>query len=238
MIKAFVITATHEISRQVNVQLLQSQIPDLAIVEAVYPKYQKIPFLNRLISLSKQRTGTALNHGEIGVLLSNRKIWRKIVKMATNDSEAFLILESDSYINDLAFLNKYYNQLSGSYDLFFFGAWSGHVRLEKSSKHPFADGYWIGEAFIKTVYGAYGYSINKKGASYLLKQTGKISHPVDQFKIFIRNKALSIGSIKPAVISHHDNESTIGGVRLMHPVAQKVWYLLLDIKNTIICYFK
>lgn len=237
MIKAFVITAEHEISRRENVRLLQSQVPGLQAIEAIYPTRRHIPFIDRLVALSKQRTGTALNLGEIGVILSNRKIWREIVRTADSDSDRFLVLESDSHILDVATLHRHYQPLAAAYDLFFFGAWSGHAHLLRSTKKVLEGRYVTGTAFIKTVYGAYGYSINRKAAAHLLKETGKISHPVDQFKYFIRNNELTIGTVIPELISHHSDDTMIGHPA-MHPARKKLWMLLLDIKNTLICFFK
>jgi GR25 family glycosyltransferase involved in LPS biosynthesis len=140
MIKAFVITAEHETSRRANVHLLKSQLPGLEEIEAVYPTREHVPFINQLISTSKKRTGTALNPGEIGVLLSNRKIWRKITHMANNNSDRFLVLESDSHLLNVDLLHRHYHELSGSHDLFFFGAWSGHARLLRSTKKNWKTG--------------------------------------------------------------------------------------------------
>lgn len=236
MIKAFVITAEHEESRKENVRLLQSQLPGLETIEAVYPKHQHVPFLKSLMERSKQRTGTALNYGEIGVLLSNRKIWRKIAA-SENDTDRFLVLESDSHILDQELLKKYYDTLSKQYDLFFFGAWSGHAQILRSTKKTLEGQYKTGTAFIKTIYGCYGYSINKKAAVHLLKKTNKISHPVDQFKYYITGGELTIGTVVPEIISHHSNDTMIGHP-VMHPLRKKIVLFILDIKNNISCFFK
>jgi glycosyl transferase family 25 len=237
MIKAFVITAEHETSRRANVRLLKSQLPGLEEIEAIYPTRERVPFISQLIAASKERTGTALNPGEIGVLLSNRKIWRKITHIASDNSETFLILESDSQLLDVDLLHRHYHELAGSHDLFFFGAWSGHARLLRSTKKRLKGRYTTGTAFIKTIYGAYGYSINKKAAAHLLKQTARISHPVDQYKYYIRNNEITIGSVVPEIISHHSDDTLIGHPA-MHPLRKKMFFLLLDIKNTIVCFFK
>lgn len=101
-IKGFIITAAHETARQDRVQQLMQLLPGIQQMEAVYPSLEKVPFLTKLQALSKQRTGHALKHGEIGVLLSSRKIWHRIVQEASSDTEAFLVLESDSWMNDPA----------------------------------------------------------------------------------------------------------------------------------------
>jgi GR25 family glycosyltransferase involved in LPS biosynthesis len=239
-IKAFVITAAHEHSRKANVEKLQQQLPGLELAEAIYPKYQKIPFLAMLIAKSKERCGVPLSFGEIGVLLSNRKIWRKIVQVAESDREPFLILESDSFIADIELLKKEYMALAGSFDMFFWGAWTGHMKLKRSTEKKLAARYKTGEPFIKTVYGAYGYTVNKRAALHLLKQTGNISYAVDQYKRYIQpSDNIRIGGVVPDLIlpGKGETESTIGHPQ-MHPFREKLWMLMLDIKNTVICFFK
>lgn len=237
MIPSFVITAPHETDRQQNLALLKSQLPELVFAEAIYPSKQRIPFLAQLQALSLERTGWKLNEGEIGVLLSNRKIWRQIINQAPDDTTLYLVLESDSVVVDAEMLRTVYPGLKGRYDLFFWGAWSGHMQLERSSKEKINKAYTLGRPYIKTVYGAYGYCINRKAALYLLKKTARISHPVDQYKYFIQKGNIAIGGIIPEVITHLTNESTIG-----HPVMpvwrKKLFLKILDIKNALTCFFK
>lgn len=235
MVPAFVITADHETARADLLSALHEQLPGLERVSAVYPSRIRVPFLERLKQISLARTGHALRDGEIGVLLSNRKIWRRIVNSPGSEDQMYLILESDSILLDAHWLNMHYAQVVGGYDLFFWGAWSGHMQLHRSSTRKYA-GHVIGDAFIRTVYGAYGYCLNKKAAALLLKRTAKISYPVDQYKRFIQPGELRIGGIKPELITHDVGESTIGhpGVHLLR---RKVWMFVLDIRNAIICFF-
>ena len=234
---SFVITAPHETDRLSNLRLLRQQLPDLVFVDAVYPSRQHVPFLTQLQKLSLERTGWKLQEGEIGVLLSNRKIWRHILHHAPNDDTLYLVLESDSVIQDLTMLHTLYPTVQGTYDLFFWGAWSGHMQLERSTKRKLHQGYSYGKPYIKTVYGAYGYSINRKAAAHLLQETAKISHPVDQYKYFIKENDLRVGGVLPEVITHLDLKSTIE-----HPEIaawrRKAWLQLLDIKNAVICFFR
>jgi GR25 family glycosyltransferase involved in LPS biosynthesis len=53
--------------------------PGIVKMEAIFPKYQNVPFLQKLINLSEQRTGIKLMPGEIGCLLGHRKIWKTIL---------------------------------------------------------------------------------------------------------------------------------------------------------------
>lgn len=237
MIPSFVITAAHETDRQENLALLKNQLPELVFADAIYPSKQHIPFLAQLQQASLERTGWKLNAGEIGVLLSNRKIWRQVVKQAPDDTSLHLVLESDSVLLDVEMLRVIYPSLKGRYDLFFWGAWSGHMQLERSSKEKTTKRYTMGRPYIKTVYGAYGYCINRKAALYLLKATARISHPVDQYKYFIKEGDLRLGGIVPELITHLTTDSTIG-----HPAVpgwrKKLFLQILDIKNALICFFK
>lgn len=257
---SFIISAASETARAANIKQLCKQLPDAIMVEAVYPSITKVPFLQKLINLSKKRTGKALLPAEIGCLLSHRKVWQKIIQMRPDESEHCLILESDSTIKDIELLNKIFsiNNLSSSsttgilsnnntdkysdnalpiVDLFFFGAWLGHMKLFRSTKQKVNDRFFIGEPFIKTVYCTYGYSVNKKAAAYLLLQTKKIAYPVDQFKQFIQPGAIRIGGVVPELISAGSMGSYINQIDA-HAWQQKLFVHLLDIKNNIICFFK
>ena len=73
--KAFLICADHEQNR--NLEAIEASYPfAVQRVEAIYPSRQKVPFVDRLISVSKERTGKALMPGELGCLMSHRKVWR------------------------------------------------------------------------------------------------------------------------------------------------------------------
>lgn len=237
MIRSFIIIAEHEHDRMENQATLNACLPALQVIDAIYPTRTHVPFLKQLQELSYERTGWRMNPGEIGVLLSNRKAWREIVKQAVSDDEMFLILESDSSILDNEALHMFFQEQQKEYDLFFWGGWSGHMKLERSTKRKTSDKYTIGTPFIKTVYGAYGYSLNRKAAQYLLRSTGKISHPVDQYKHYIEKGALRVGAVVPEIITHLETESTIG-----HPYMsawrKKILFLGLDCKNAIISFFK
>ncbi len=235
-IKGFIITASHEKSRLENVVLLQKQLPALQLMEAIYPSRQKIPFINKLRGKSKERTGRALNLGELGVLLSNRKIWQTIVQSDVPETASFLILESDSVINEVDLLIANFYRLTGKYDLFFWGGWLGHIKLLRSTKNKLTPTFKYGTPFIKTICSGYGYSINKKTARYLIQQTKQISYPVDEFKRYISPGMLNIGAVVPEIISQGIGETTIGHAGLSN-FTEKIWLLLLDIRNAIICFF-
>ncbi|TBR19657.1 MAG: hypothetical protein EPO57_02460 [Chitinophagaceae bacterium] len=235
MIKGFIISSIYELDRKHNVELLKQSLPELKEVEAVYPQFQKIPFLNKILNTSKSRTRHELRLGELGCLLSHRKIWRKIV--STEKDETFLITESDSLLINVDVLQSQFDVISKLYDLFFWGAWDGHIKLLKSTINEVGKNIFIGEPFIKTVYCTYGYSLNRRAAVYLLDKTRKVAHPVDQFKKFVDTNDLRIGAILPEVISTINTESTIKG-RINNNFLKKIFLFILDCKNNLICYFK
>lgn len=249
--KSFIISGANELARTDNVTELRKQLPDARMLEAIYPSLTRVPFLPALIEASKIKTGKSLLPAEIGCLLSHRKAWQQIIQMDITDNEHCLILESDSTINNLSLLKDFFeihNQSSSpriptvkspldNYDLFFFGAWLGHMKLLRSKKQKLNNQFSIGEPFIKSVYCTYGYSVNKKAAAYLLLQTKKISYPVDQFKKFIYPGAIRIGGIQPELINAGSMGSYINQINL-NEWYYKLFMRVLDLKNSIICFFK
>lgn len=236
-IQGYIIAAVHETDRTENVKQLLDSLPSLNLVEAIYPSKRKIPFKEHLLKQSLLRTGTALSNGELGCLLSHRKIWQKIVNETKDANQMYLVIESDSQFCNLQLIQQQFTVIANNYDLFFWGAWEGHMKLFKSSIQKIADGYLIGQPFIKTVYCTYGYSINKCAAQLLLKRTGKINYPVDQFKHFINQHELRIGGVCPELISTLKQKKSY-----IQPNKNKFkvsfFLFLLDIRNSIICYFR
>jgi len=248
---SFIISGSNELARIANVTELRKQLPDARMFEAIYPSLTRVPFLPALIEASKLKTGKSLLPAEIGCLLSHRNVWQQIIQMDIPDKEHCLILESDSTISNLSVLNDFFEQHHPStshripesksplhnYDLFFFGAWLGHMKLLRSKKHKLNDQFTIGEPFIKSVYCTYGYSVNKKAATYLLLQTKKIGYPVDQFKKFIYPGAIRIGGIQPELINAGSMGSYINQINL-NKWYYKLFMRVLDFKNSVICLFK
>ena len=233
----FIITADWESEQRRNhVASLQKIFPTAILQQAINPRIQKVPFLDKMIRLSATRTGIALNPGEMGVLLSNRAIWRKVLSMEVGEEDYFLILESDSRINDRTlFQQKAVSMLQG-YDLFFFGGWMGKILLHRSTRRPIAAPYFVGDANLKTICSGYGYAINKKAAAVLLRSTAKIGWPADEFKRYLPKAALRIGAVSPEIISEMPGSTTIG-----HPSRQSFWYdakmQLVYLRNHFVSYF-
>jgi GR25 family glycosyltransferase involved in LPS biosynthesis len=235
--KTFLISSARETLRKENIDKICSSIPDIELVEAVYPSFIRIPFLDKIRSFSKQRTGHELLSAEIGCLLSHRIIWRKIVTDPSVKSEHFLVLESDSEMLNLPLLLELKSNVENNYDLFFWGAWLGHMKLFRKSKKKVTNKHVIGTPYIKSVYCTYGYSLNKKGAKYLLNKTRKVGVPVDQFKQYLNINELKLGGIQPEIIQSGNLGTYIDQLSITQ--WQKKWYMnFLDIKNNLICLFK
>lgn len=232
--KAFLITAAHEINRAKQVASLVASLPFVTErIEAIYPSRKRLPFQDALVATSKERTGNSLLLGELGCLMSHRLVWKKIMQEAENDNQHYLILESDSHVVNADVLAASFEELTADKDMFFWGAWEGHMKIFQSSKKTYSSTHVIGEPFIKTVYCTYGYSLNKKAAALLLQRTKKISYPVDQFKRFFGQKEIRLGGVYPEIITGNHGGSTIRNKESV--LRKKLFLLLLDLKNNIIC---
>jgi GR25 family glycosyltransferase involved in LPS biosynthesis len=226
--RAFVLFAEHETERQSHVEALRTVLPALELVEPIFPSRIQVPFLEAMVEKSRARTGKALLSTEIGVILSHRKIWAKIAKEKTNDH--FLVLESDSRILKPELLKA---EKVEKYDLFFWGAWNGYTSLKRSSVKN-----GVGEPLIKSIYGAYGYSLNSKAAAYLLKKTAKVAYPVDMYKRFVDPAEISLGAIVPEVISTwRTSDSLIRKESRGHLLTAELIRLIFYCRNTIQSYF-
>ena len=235
-IKAYILFSKHEPARKQQVALLLEHFPNAEIVEPIFPKYQKVPFLNKLIQKSKERTGTALLESEIGVLMSHRHIWQKIVNEVKPHTH-YLIFESDSKINDIHLLKSQYEGVQNKYDLFFWGAWNNHVSIKRSTALKY-DKYKMGAPMIRSVYGAYGYSLNAKAAKQMLASTRNIKYPVDLYKHYTHLDNISIGAITPEIISTwQTTDSTIRPETELDKMKRKLKISLFSFRNQIQAYF-
>ena len=227
--RAFVLFADHETERKAHVEEMRSLFPALEVVEPVFPSRVHVPFLEALIEKSRTRTGKALLATEIGVVLSHRKVWSQIAR-EKSEMEHFLILESDSRIMKPELLKA---EMAEKFDLFFWGAWNGYASLKRST---IKNG--VGEPLIKSVYGAYGYSLNAKAAQYLLQKTARIAYPVDMYKHFVDPAEISIGSIIPEVITTwRTSDSLIRQESRGQLMAAELIRMIFYCRNTIQSYF-
>ena len=237
-IPAYILFGQWDHNRKDILKGIQHELSDLTLVEPIFPKHQKVPFLNQLIRLSKERTGTALSPAEIGVLLGHRSIWRKVLQAEHDDTQHCLILESDSKLNQPNLLKSNFKKYTIPYDIFFWGAWDGHARIHRSSILYNESGFKIGTPLIKSVYCAYGYSLNKKAAAYLLKATNKISYPFDIYKKFIAPDALTIGAARPELISAwYNTPSTIQTQSGLNKIKRFIIVQIFDLRNRIHAHF-
>lgn len=226
--RAFVLYADHETERKGHVEAMRMVLPSLEVVEPVFPSRINVPFLESLIEKSYARTGKALLPTEIGVILSHRKVWSQIARESSEGH--FLVLESDSRILKPELLKA---GTAKKYDLFFWGAWNGYATLKKSTAQQ-----GVGEPMIKSVYGAYGYSLNAKAARYLLQKTARIAYPVDMYKRFVDPREISIGAIVPEVISTwRTSDSLIRKESRRHLLTAELIRMIFYCRNTIQSYF-
>ena len=242
-IKTYILHSAFEKDRIARVNALREKFKFFTISESIYPTNTHIPFLKTIIEKSKEQTGKALMATEVACLLGHRRILRQIVKEATNNEEHFLILESDSKILDFSLLETNFEPISKQYDLFFWGAWEGNAKIKRSKSVILQSGpnkYKVGEPLLNTIYCAYGYSINKPTAQYLLKQTSKISTPYDIFKQFIDPERIKIGTITHEIITTTDKDakgSYIRKTNFLRYLKRALLMVILNFRNNIRAYF-
>jgi hypothetical protein len=130
------------------------------------------------------------------------------------------------------------------YDLFFWGAFEGRVKLFRSSRKNIQtyeatnSSYAYGTPLINSLYCAYGYSLNKKAAAYLLSITNKFQYPVDFWKKNLAQSNLNVGAITPELISIHTGVLSNIQVTKGNHIKKWLLYFLVEIKNRIIVFFK
>ena len=236
-INTYILYSPLEKDRTTRVEAMRQQFKQFTISESIYPSNTHIPFLKAIIEKSKERTGKALMATEVACLLGHRRILRQIVKAATNNEEHFLVLESDSKILNFELLKNHFETISKQYDFFFWGAWEGNAKIKRSKAQVLDGKYTIGEPLLHTIYCAYGYSINKPTAQYLLKQTNKISTPFDIFKQFIDPSKIRIGTITKEVITTWNEGSYIRKNKFKDHLKRVMLLFVLNIRNSIQAYF-
>jgi GR25 family glycosyltransferase involved in LPS biosynthesis len=236
-IPAFIIYGQNEHARQAQVNLIQKALPDSVLIDPIFPSRQKVPFINDLIQNAFKRSGYQLLPSEIGVFMSHRSIWKKILQ-SNNPHQHYLVLESDSKINDIQLIQQAMPAVESGYDLFFFGAWNDHVSIKRSSSTTLAKHYKIGTPLIRSVYGAYGYSLNIKAAKHLLAQSSKINYPVDLYKHYVDQVTIKIGAIQPELISTwQTTDSTIRKEATIDRLKRIIIIKIFSLRNQILAYF-
>jgi GR25 family glycosyltransferase involved in LPS biosynthesis len=237
-ISAFIIYGQNEHARQAQVNLMQEVLPKSVLVDPVFPSIQKVPFINDLIQNALNRSGYQLMPSEVGVFMSHRRIWIKIVQQNNDPTQHFLVLESDSKINDIQLIEQTMIKVETGYDLFFWGAWNNHVSIKKSTRVAIDKKFKIGVPLIRSVYGAYGYSLNIKAAKHLLAQSSKINYPVDLYKHYVNQSAIKIGAIQPELISTwQTTDSTIRKEAAIDRLKRIIIIKIFSLRNQILAYF-
>jgi len=237
-ISAFIIYGQNEHARQAQVNLMQEVLPNSVLVDPIFPARQKVPFIKDLIQNAYKRSGYKLLPSEVGVFMSHRSIWKKIVEQNNDPSQHFLVLESDSKINDMHQIEQTMQKVHTEYDLFFWGAWNNHVSIKKSTAESIDNNFKIGVPLIRSVYGAYGYSLNIKAAKHLLAQSSKINYPVDLYKHYVDQAAIKIGAIQPELISTwQTTDSTIRKEANIDRLKRIIIIKIFSLRNQILAYF-
>jgi GR25 family glycosyltransferase involved in LPS biosynthesis len=237
-ISAFIIYGQNEHARQAQVNLMQEVLPNSVLVDPIFPARQKVPFINDLIKNAYKRSGYKLLPSEVGVFMSHRSIWKKIVEQNNEPNQHFLVLESDSKINDMHLIEQTMQKVETEYDLFFWGAWNNHVSIKKSTAESIDNKYKIGAPLIRSVYGAYGYSLNIKAAKHLLAQSSKINYPVDLYKHYVDQVVIKIGAIQPELISTwQTTDSTIRKEANIDRLKRIIIIKIFSLRNQILAYF-
>ena len=237
-ISAFIIYGQNEHARQAQVNLMQEVLPNSVLVDPIFPARQKVPFIKDLIQNAYKRSGYKLLPSEVGVFMSHRSIWKKIVQQNNDPNQHFLVLESDSKINDMRQIEQTMQKVQTEYDLFFWGAWNNHVSIKKSTAENIDNYYKIGVPLIRSVYGAYGYSLNIKAAKHLLAQSSKINYPVDLYKHYVDQAAIKIGAIQPELISTwQTTDSTIRKEANIDRLKRIIIIKIFSLRNQILAYF-
>lgn len=236
-IPAYIIYGQNEDARQAQVEQLQQALPNAVFVEPIFPSRQKVPFIKDLIGNAFKRSGYQLMPSELGVFMSHRSIWKKIVQEDKQDQH-FLVLESDSKINAIHLIEQTMPIVEKSYDLFFWGAWNNHVSIKRSTAVSINKKYSIGSPLIRSIYGAYGYSLNVKAAKHLLAKSSKINYPVDLYKHYVDQDEIKLGAMKPELISTwQTTDSTIRKERPIDMLKRIIIIKIFSFRNQILAYF-
>ena len=232
----FIVYGPFDIGRSSQVELLKQALPNFEIIEPIFPRKQKVPFLNQLVTNAFSRTNRTILPEEIGVFMSHRRIWRIIQKLDPN--KHYLILESDSKLVDHIAIKEQFSLVEKVYDIFFWGAWNNHVSIKRSTINQINKDYRIGTPLIKSLYGTYGYSLNPKTAKYLLNQSRKINHPVDFYKYYVDPNDVKMGAIQPELVSTwQTTESSVRKESFKDKIKRIIIIKIFHLRNEILAYF-
>ena len=182
-------------------QMSRLNIVNYERCEAIYGRDVYDEYKN-LMSFRERKT----EPGELGVYLSNLKLWRQLLEDRNNDY--YVILEDDTILTE-SFENKLENHLKDmpAWDIIFLGLNKNYCNVEKKYKDK-KDKYIRLDN--KCMPGAFAYVVNKRGAAYLSRFAFPMYSPVDEYIKFNMNTLNIYAIINPTLVSvEYDNSSTI-----------------------------
>ena len=165
-------------------------------VAKVYPKKEVIKTLGREMS-----------RGEIGVVLSQKQVYKKMLK---NNIEVAMIFEDDIDFNEeLKAILKQLNSFPKDWNLVLLGHHPDRSCVVKTSysfwNQTKLNGYYKLVRPTELAVGAYGYLLKKSAAQILLNQLSIIEKPIDH--LTGSDEKLNLYILTPPVIHIHQDLS-------------------------------
>ena len=235
------IIANHETQRMPTLMAAMEGFANRHMIDAIFPGLHAVPWLGQLQQKSMARCHRQLNPSELGCLLSHRKAWKSFQQ---SDNSRALILESDSVVSDVGMVCKIIEDFGKRFDIVFLGSYHGRTKLKRSTVESLDCNLKIGTPLANTLYCAYGYSINKDAASYLLQQTGQASWPIDFWSKWLTDDGCSfrirVAAVVPEVVTTWAATSTIQDIHVVQSaerLPRRIKYFFGEIKNSVIGYF-
>jgi hypothetical protein len=144
---------------------------------------------------------TNLLPGEIGVILSNKKILEESIK---KEYESILIIEDDCvFFEDIKKINHYVKYLPTDWDMLYFG---GNHNLHMGAKPPTSINNFFSK--LHSTYSAHIIGIKKQNYKKILVEIDKMSKPLDVVYCDLQ-KELNVYSLTNGVTSQINNYSDI-----------------------------
>lgn len=155
----------------------------------------------------------SLKNGEIGCLLSHKKIYEKII---LENLPYALILEDDIKIeSELNHFIASLNLLPSDWELVLLGHYAGHDFNNMALEIPSSSSFWHRKKLFnhytlvrlsRQSYGAHGYLISYKGAEKLLKELESFYMPIDHYTG--NDKFINLYAIEPVLIKLNLEDSS------------------------------
>ncbi len=207
MYKIYVINLKSDVKKKQHMENLFRKFNlQVEFIDAIDGRKLNNKFISDVSSsvISIKEIGRNLSRGELGCLLSHKKIYKKIID---ENIEMALVLEDDIYFDGylLSILNNK-DKFTDNWELILLGHHTGSSR-KIDTKASFWNQKHIMHNFklvrpCENSYGTYGYFITKNGVKKLLKRLSVISRPIDHFTG--DSKFLNLYTINPAPIKIHE----------------------------------